>query len=123
MGGVNATERYWHGCANVALAQGDPNEQSDALTIEMGAKPRLHSEFASTEMRDDSERMNSTIMGLRTAGTVFAIVCMGQLLRVLTRVDILVAGHQLPVWANALAFVITGGLSIWMWKLSTGSRA
>jgi hypothetical protein len=63
--------------------------------------------------------MNSTIMGLRTAGTVFAIVCLGHLLRVVTRVDLLVGGHLLPVWVNAVACVIAGGLSAWMWKLST----
>jgi hypothetical protein len=63
--------------------------------------------------------MNSTTIGLRTAGTVFAIVCVVHLLRVVTGVEVLVAGHQLPVWVNAVAGVITGGLSVWMWKLST----
>ena len=66
--------------------------------------------------------MNSTIIGLRTAGTVFAIVCIGQLLRVVTRVDILVAGHQLPVWVNAVACLFAGGLSVWMWKLSAAGQ-
>jgi len=76
-------------------------------------------EFATTQTSDDGEDMNSTIMGLRTAGTVFAIVCLGHLLRVVTRVDLLVGGHLLPVWVNAVACVIAGGLSAWMWKLST----
>jgi len=49
---------------------------------------------------------------------VFAIVCVGHLLRVVTGVDVLVGGHQLPVWVNAVACVISGGLSVWMWKLS-----
>jgi hypothetical protein len=63
--------------------------------------------------------MNSTIMGLWTAGTVFAIVCVVHLLRVVTGVDVLVGGHQLPVWLNAVGCSIAGGLSVWMWKLST----
>ena len=62
--------------------------------------------------------MNSTTMGLRTAGIVFAIVCLGHLLRVVTRVDVLIGGHELPVWTNAVACVVAGGLSVWMWKLS-----
>jgi hypothetical protein len=61
-------------------------------------------------------------MGLRTAGIVFAIVCVVHLLRVVTGVEVLVGGHQLPVWVNAVACVITGSLSIWMWKLSAGSQ-
>jgi len=67
--------------------------------------------------------MNSTIIGLRTAGTVFAIVCAAQLLRVVTHVDILVAGHPLPVWMSIVACAMAGGLSLWMWRLSTGSHA
>lgn len=66
--------------------------------------------------------MNSTIMGLRVAGTVFGIVCVGQLLRVLTRVEVVVAGHVLPVWLSAVACVVTGGLSLWMWKLPARGR-
>jgi hypothetical protein len=74
------------------------------------------------ETSDDPESMNSTTIGLRTAGTVFAIVCVVHLLRVVTGVEVLVAGHQLPVWVNAVAGVITGGLSVWMWKLSADIR-
>jgi len=49
-------------------------------------------------------------MGLRTAGAVFAVVCIGHLLRVVTRVDLLVGGHQLPVWVNVVACVMAGVL-------------
>jgi len=76
-------------------------------------------EFATTQTSDDGEDMNSTIMGLRTAGTVFAIVCLGHLLRVVTGVEVLIGGNHLPVWMNGVACVIAGGLSVWMWKLST----
>ncbi len=62
--------------------------------------------------------MNSQIIGLRVAGTVFGIMCIGQLLRLLTRAEILIAEHPLPLWVSAVAVVITGVLSLWMWKVS-----
>ncbi len=62
--------------------------------------------------------MKSQIIGLRVAGTVFALVCLGHLLRIITQADVLIAGRQIPVWVNAVGFVIAGGLSLWMWRLS-----
>ena len=63
--------------------------------------------------------MKSQILGLRVAGTVFALVCLGDLLRVITRADVLIAGRQIPVWVNVLGVLIAGGLSLWMWRLSS----
>ena len=62
--------------------------------------------------------MNSRILGLRVAGTIFGLMCLAQLLRLVTRTELLVAGHELPLWASALALVILAGLSLWLWKLS-----
>ena len=62
--------------------------------------------------------MKSQIFGLRVAGTVFALVCLGHLLRIITQVDVLVAGCLIPVWVNAVGAVIAGGLSVWMWRLA-----
>jgi hypothetical protein len=62
--------------------------------------------------------MNSQTIGLQVAGTIFALVCIAQLLRLVLRVEVLVAGHPLPYWPNAIALVVAGGLSYWMWKLS-----
>lgn len=58
--------------------------------------------------------MNSRVVGLRAAGTVFGLMCLGQLLRLVTRAEVLLAGHQVPLWLSAFAFVILGGLSLWM---------
>jgi len=63
--------------------------------------------------------MKSQILGLRVAGTVFALVCLGHLLRIITRADVLIAGRQIPVWVNVLGVLIAGGLSLWMWRLSS----
>ena len=62
--------------------------------------------------------MNPQIIGLRVSGTVFGLMSLAQLVRLLIRPDILVAGHTIPLWPSVLAFVILGGLSFWMWKLS-----
>jgi nitrate reductase NapE component len=32
--------------------------------------------------------------------------------------EIVFAGYQLPLWPSAVAFVIAGGMSLWMWRLS-----
>ena len=62
--------------------------------------------------------MNSQTVGLRVAGVIFGLVALAQLLRLVTQVEVLVAGHPLPLWPNAVALVIAGGLSFWMWRLS-----
>ena len=63
-------------------------------------------------------RMKSQIIGLRVAGTVFGMMALAQLVRLVIRPEVLVAGHPMPLWPSALAFVILGGLSLWMWKLA-----
>jgi hypothetical protein len=65
--------------------------------------------------------MKSQILGLRVAGTVFALVCLGHLLRIITQADVLIAARQIPIWVNVLGVLIAGGLSLWMWRLSARS--
>jgi hypothetical protein len=62
--------------------------------------------------------MKSQSLGLRVAGTLFGLFCLVHLLRVITRVDVLIAGHSLPLWPNIVGVVVAGGLSLWMWSLS-----
>ena len=62
--------------------------------------------------------MNSRIVGLRVAGVVFGLVALAQLLRLVTEVEVLVAGYLVPLWPNAVAFFVASGLSFWMWRLS-----
>jgi hypothetical protein len=62
--------------------------------------------------------VNSQILGLRVAGTMFGLMALAQLLRLVMRPEVLVAGHPMPLWPSVLAFVILGGLSLWMWKLA-----
>jgi hypothetical protein len=69
-------------------------------------------------MEDIVRNMNSQSVGLRVASVIFALVCAAHLLRVITRVDIMIAGRQLPVWLNIVGIVVAGALSLWMWRLS-----
>ena len=62
--------------------------------------------------------MNSQILGLRVAGAVFGLMSLAQLMRLVIQLEVIVAGHRLPLWPSALAFVVLGGLSIWMCKLA-----
>jgi len=63
--------------------------------------------------------MNSPIVvGLRVAAAIFGLMCLAQLLRVITQAEVIVADHHVPVWGSAVAVVIAGVLSFWLWKLS-----
>ena len=67
--------------------------------------------------------MYSRIAGLQVAGAIFALVCLVQLLRLLTQAEVLVNGYALPLWPNAIALVIAGALSFWMFMLSRRGTA
>ena len=61
--------------------------------------------------------MNSNAIGLRTAATIFGIVCLAQLIRLFSRADVMIAGHNIPFWPSVFAALVTGGLCIWLWRL------
>jgi hypothetical protein len=63
--------------------------------------------------------MNSQSVGLRVASVVFGLVCLAQLARLVTQVEVMVAGRVFPLWPNAVAAVVAGGLCLWMWRLSS----
>jgi hypothetical protein len=62
--------------------------------------------------------MNSQVVGLRVASILFGLIAIAQLTRLIIRPQILVAGHLLPLWPSAVAFVVLGGLSFWLWSLA-----
>jgi hypothetical protein len=66
--------------------------------------------------------MNSNILALRIASTVFGLVCLAQLTRLIMHVEVVIAGHPAPFWLSGVALVVTGTLSIWLWKISNGLR-
>ena len=63
--------------------------------------------------------MKSQVIGLRVGGTICGLVCCGHLVRLVAQFEVTVGGHPIPFWASVVACLITGGLSLWLWKLST----
>jgi len=62
--------------------------------------------------------MKSQILGLRVASVIFGLIMLAQVMRLVIRPEVVVAGHLVPLWPSALAVVILGGLCLWLWKLS-----
>jgi hypothetical protein len=62
--------------------------------------------------------MNSKNRGLRVASVVFGLVCLAQLTRLVMHIEVIVGGNRAPFWISVIAFLVTGGLSFWLWKLS-----
>lgn len=63
--------------------------------------------------------MNSQSTALRVAAAIFAVVALIQLTRLITQFEVTIGGHFIPYWANAVALVVAGTLSAWMWRLSS----
>jgi hypothetical protein len=61
--------------------------------------------------------MNSPTVGLRVASILFGVLCLAQVLRLVMRPEVLVAGHALPLWPSVLAVVLLGAMSLWLWTL------
>jgi hypothetical protein len=66
--------------------------------------------------------MNSNVIGLRISATIFGLVCLAQLIRLFSRAEVSVAGHEIPLWPSLFAALVTGSLCIWLWRLG-GPRA
>jgi hypothetical protein len=64
------------------------------------------------------KKVNPQSLGLCVASAVFGLMSVAHLVRLVTHPEVIVAGHQFPLWASALAVLILGGLSLWMWKLA-----
>jgi hypothetical protein len=64
--------------------------------------------------------MNSQRTGLRIASLVFGLACLVHIWRVLmSHFTVQIGSHQIPLWGSWVAVVVAGGLSIWMWRLSS----
>jgi hypothetical protein len=64
--------------------------------------------------------MSSRVLGLRVAGTVFAIVCIAHIWRLLTHTAVIIGGTPIPSWPSVFAAIFSGALSLWIWKLASG---
>lgn len=62
--------------------------------------------------------MNAQRRGLKVASVAFGLIALAQLARLVIRPEVLVNGWPMPLWPSALAFLLTGGLSVWLWTLA-----
>jgi uncharacterized membrane protein len=63
--------------------------------------------------------MNSPTCGLRVASVVFGLICLGQLLRIITRLQVHVGEFFIHRWISAVVVVVTGLLCVWLWMLTS----
>ena len=47
-----------------------------------------------------------------------ALVALAHFLRLLLQVEVVAGGVRIPLWASAVACVVTGGLAILLWRES-----
>jgi hypothetical protein len=52
----------------------------------------------------------------RVSGTVFAVVAIVQLARVLLGWPVQIDLFTVPIWFSVIAFLVTGGLAIWAFR-------
>ena len=69
--------------------------------------------------------MNSPQCGLRVAGTLFGLMCLAHLARIVIGFQVLLGSHPVPLWLNGVGCIVTGVLAFWLWRLSlpTGAPA
>jgi len=53
---------------------------------------------------------------LRVAGLIFFVAAIMHLLRLILKLEVIIAGYVVPVWFSALGFIFPLSLSIWMFK-------
>ena len=64
--------------------------------------------------------MSSRVLGLRVAGTVFGIVCIAHIWRLLTHTAVLIGGSPISSTISVIGAIVAGALSVWMWRLASG---
>ena len=68
-----------------------------------------------------TKNMNSSITALRIAGAIFALFALVHLWRFVTKTEVVIGGHTLPMWPSGLFTIVALGLSLWMWRLASRS--
>jgi hypothetical protein len=64
--------------------------------------------------------MNKNV-ALRTAGAIFAIIALLHMMRLITGLEIIVAGKTVPMWPSIGGLIFAALLAIWMFVASRRS--
>ncbi|HEY4283539.1 MAG TPA: hypothetical protein VGM62_10790 [Chthoniobacterales bacterium] len=62
--------------------------------------------------------MSDQRLGLRVAGSLFALFALVHVFRMAVQLEVRIGGQTIPMWASVVFAVVAGGLSIWFWSLS-----
>jgi len=62
--------------------------------------------------------MDSKDFWLRITGTIFGIVAILHLLRIITGIQVLIGDFTLPVWVNWMGLLAASFLCCWLWIVS-----
>jgi len=57
----------------------------------------------------------------QTSGTIFTLVALVQLVRVLLRLPAQVGTFTVPIWFSVVAFLVTAGMAAWAFRTSRGT--
>ena len=66
--------------------------------------------------------MNSIVTALRLTGTIFALIALAHVWRLVRGIDVMVGSHHLPMWISVVGAIVTGLLGFWLWTLSSRTR-
>ncbi|MEO8402480.1 MAG: hypothetical protein ABI597_11935 [Gammaproteobacteria bacterium] len=53
---------------------------------------------------------------LIVAGIVFGFASFMQLVRLITKAEVRIAGKNIPMWASGVGFIVALSLSVWMFS-------
>jgi len=62
--------------------------------------------------------MNPQSTGLKVAGTLFALLGLIQLTRLIRGWEVIINHREVPIWFSGIAVVVLFGLSIWLFRLA-----
>jgi len=62
--------------------------------------------------------MQSQTLGLRVSSVIFGFVCLAHLVRLIAGISMAIGSLYFNTPSTVIAIIVTGCLSIWLWKLS-----
>ena len=67
--------------------------------------------------------MSTKDFALRIGGTIFGIIAILHLLRIVTKATVIIAGWILPLWVSYIGVIVAGFLCGWMWLSSNNKKS
>lgn len=65
--------------------------------------------------------MNSQVTALKVVGTIFGLLCVAHIYRLVTALPVQIGNYAVPPSVSIAGAVITALLSLWTWRLAARS--